>query len=63
MKHYDMKKDKLRNQDNKCDTYVSMKKEAKDLYETLSKFTKLNENLATILSNKGYSLNKTRLCF
>lgn len=30
----------LRNQANKCETCVSMKKEVKDLHETLSKLTK-----------------------
>lgn len=48
---------------NNCETCVSMKKEANDLHETLSKFTKGSENLNLVISNKIISLNKNGLGF
>lgn len=53
----------IRNLDGTCETYVSMKKEVKNLHETLGKFTKGKENFNLILSSQRSSLNKTGLAF
>lgn len=42
---------------------VSVKKEVKELHETLSKFNNRKYNLNLILTNQRPSLNKTRLSF
>lgn len=55
--------DDIRNQARTCETYVLMKKEVTDLYETLSQFTRGNEIIDLILSSQRPSLNKTRLGF
>lgn len=53
----------IRNQTNKCETCVSMKKKLKYLHETLNKFINGKENLNFILSYQMPSFNKNALRF
>lgn len=43
----------FKNQDNFCETCVSMENEVKDLHETLNKFTKETKTLTWFYQVKG----------